>query len=368
MKKITFKLALFLVFALLAYKSEAQAGWFNYIGFTFGGQSSGWINTSTTQFKLENGNWTSGVYFSRNSPATTVTGHWDFNHHMISRGGIYFKTGSHDWYLGRGYANGAFNNEFRFHQNGVDALVLQTDGRLKLNSKHNGVWYEAGTHDWFVGRGATGGTENDDFRFFHNGDKMVLIAQGNLGIGTSAPSHKIDLGTGLGKKIALYQTAAADDFYGLGISGGTLDIWAGNQTIINVRSAHVNFTKPVQGTSASFSGNIQSSGNVQANTLTLNIGSFPDYVFAKNYDLMPLEEVEAYIKANHHLPKVPKAAKIEKDGMNVGQINVLLMEKVEELTLHTIAQNKQLKTQNKQIKALMKRLEKLEKKQALGKF
>ncbi|WP_299453559.1 cell surface protein [uncultured Microscilla sp.] len=93
-------------------------------------------------------------------------------------------------------------------------------------------------------------------------------------------------------------------------------------------------------------------GNLTANRVHLNVGTFPDYVFAKGYDLMPLEQVEAYIKAHKHLPKVPAAAKVIKEGMDVGQINVLLMEKVEELTLHTIEQHKQIKQLMQEVKAL----------------
>ncbi|EAY29520.1 hypothetical protein [Microscilla marina] len=93
-------------------------------------------------------------------------------------------------------------------------------------------------------------------------------------------------------------------------------------------------------------------GDLTANRVRLNVGTFPDYVFAKDYDLMPLEQVEAYIKANQHLPKVPAAAKVIKEGMDVGQINILLMEKVEELTLHTIEQHKQIKQLMQEVKAL----------------
>ena len=119
------------------------------------------------------------------------------------------------------------------------------------------------------------------------------------------------------------------------------------------------FSSNLQAVGGTFSGNLSAtngtfSGDLSANRVRLNVGSFPDYVFASGYDLMPLEQVEAYIKAHKHLPKVPSAAKVIKEGMNVGQMNILLMEKVEELTLHLIAQNKKMKAMQQKIAALEK--------------
>lgn len=70
-----------------------------------------------------------------------------------------------------------------------------------------------------------------------------------------------------------------------------------------------------------------------------------DYVFADNYQLMSLEEVEQFVEANDHLPNVPSAAAMAENGMDVAKTNAMLMEKVEELTLYVIELNKQLKAQ-----------------------
>ena len=93
-------------------------------------------------------------------------------------------------------------------------------------------------------------------------------------------------------------------------------------------------------------------GSISAKRVSLAVGTFPDYVFEPSYKLKPLEEVEAYIKKHHHLPNVPAAQKVIKGGLDVGQMNILLMEKVEELTLHAIAQNKQIKQLLKEVKTL----------------
>lgn len=71
-------------------------------------------------------------------------------------------------------------------------------------------------------------------------------------------------------------------------------------------------------------------------------GTWADYVFAKDYNLKPLSEVEQFIKENGHLPNVPSAAQIKEEGINVGDMARIQQEKIEELTLYIIAQNKRI--------------------------
>ena len=82
--------------------------------------------------------------------------------------------------------------------------------------------------------------------------------------------------------------------------------------------------------------------------VTAASGSVPDYVFAEDYELRTLNELERYVEANRHLPNIPSAKQIEKDGQNVGDLQLKLLEKIEELVLYTIQQQKEiedLKTQ-----------------------
>lgn len=65
-----------------------------------------------------------------------------------------------------------------------------------------------------------------------------------------------------------------------------------------------------------------------------------DYVFAKEYKLMPLTEVEKFVKTNNHLPNVPSAAEMVKNGNNLGETDAKLLEKIEELTLYMIDMKK----------------------------
>jgi len=79
-----------------------------------------------------------------------------------------------------------------------------------------------------------------------------------------------------------------------------------------------------------------------------------DYVFDEDYDLMSLEEVETHIQENKHLPGVPSAKEVAETGLDIEIMQVKMMEKIEELTLYIIEQDKQIKTQQTQINELMK--------------
>ncbi|MBL7854169.1 MAG: hypothetical protein JNL17_07215 [Cyclobacteriaceae bacterium] len=74
----------------------------------------------------------------------------------------------------------------------------------------------------------------------------------------------------------------------------------------------------------------------------------PDYVFSKDYALMTLDQVRSYIAANGHLPEVPSAQEMETNGINLSEMNMLLLKKIEELTLHAIQLNERVKELEKQ--------------------
>ncbi len=89
-------------------------------------------------------------------------------------------------------------------------------------------------------------------------------------------------------------------------------------------------------------GNIQvTGGSFVDDGVTLNV---PDYVFESDYRLRPITELADFVAANRHLPNVPSRADIKANGLNLSQFNMHLLEKVEELTLYTIEQNRQIST------------------------
>lgn len=77
-----------------------------------------------------------------------------------------------------------------------------------------------------------------------------------------------------------------------------------------------------------------------------------DYVFEKEYKLMPLKELEKFINVNKHLPDVPSTGDVEKNGVDVTEISAVLLKKIEELTLYTIELEKKLEAQQKEINTL----------------
>ncbi|WP_394773470.1 hypothetical protein [Flavobacterium sp.] len=106
-------------------------------------------------------------------------------------------------------------------------------------------------------------------------------------------------------------------------------------------------------------------GNIHAREVkvTLNAGVIvPDYVFANDYKLKSLQEVEEYIKQNSHLPEIPSAKEIEKNGLMLAEMNLNLLKKIEELTLHAIEQQKNITELTEIVKEQNKRLNSLESK------
>ncbi len=85
-------------------------------------------------------------------------------------------------------------------------------------------------------------------------------------------------------------------------------------------------------------------GNIETKKVRVraNPGSFPDYVFKPDYQLLTIDQLEAFIKTNGHLPNIPKAAEVEANGQDLGLIQQKLLEKIEELTLYTIEQSKEI--------------------------
>lgn len=84
-------------------------------------------------------------------------------------------------------------------------------------------------------------------------------------------------------------------------------------------------------------------GKIRAQEIKVEATNWPDFVFGENYRLIPLSEIEQFIKSNRHLPGVPKAVEVEEEGVALGEMNRILLQKIEELTLHIIEQDKRIK-------------------------
>ncbi|WP_205940963.1 hypothetical protein [Pedobacter yonginense] len=83
-------------------------------------------------------------------------------------------------------------------------------------------------------------------------------------------------------------------------------------------------------------------GNIRAKEVKVETANWPDYVFEDGYKVSSLQQLETYIKTNKHLPEIPSAKEAETNGIDVGEMNKKLLQKVEELTLYLIQKDKEM--------------------------
>lgn len=202
----------------------------------------------------------------------------------------------------------------------------------------------------------------------------------NVGIGTSAPGAKLDIYGGNYITTNLILSANYVDKLRWRMKtidrGNAIDLDFTSSDAFDAEEAVLKLTRSSSGRPefqlynnaiVAIDGNVGiGTPTLSANTrLTVN-GSIhskevrvdltvqgPDYVFESDYALPSLREIEAYIKVNKHLPEVPSASQMEKEGINVSEMNMLLLKKVEELTLHVIALSKESEKQKELIQELI---------------
>ncbi|SHE84997.1 hypothetical protein [Dysgonomonas macrotermitis] len=102
-------------------------------------------------------------------------------------------------------------------------------------------------------------------------------------------------------------------------------------------------------------------GTIRAQEVKIEIVNGADHVFSEEYNLKPLSEIEAFIKENELLPEIPSEKQMQKDGLNINEFQIKLLQKIEELTLYSIQQAKQIEEQKEENIDLKKRVEQLEK-------
>jgi Phage T4 tail fibre len=214
------------------------------------------------------------------------------------------------------------------------------------------------------------------------GEGTHYISKGNVGIGTINPTAKLQV---LGGDIAVSGNLLVST--GNATGGGIKLADDGDIVDLNDGWATHRFSSGIRITNANGGGNpvIQlannnnipsyfNAGNVGIGTITptekltvngkikareirIDAQDMPDYVFEDNYHKLSLSEIEQYVKVNKHLPDVPSANAFERDGMAVGEMNKLLLKKIEELTLHLIEKDKTLSIQQKDVITLKQNAE-----------
>ncbi|SHG60353.1 tail fiber protein [Flavobacterium defluvii] len=92
-------------------------------------------------------------------------------------------------------------------------------------------------------------------------------------------------------------------------------------------------------------------GNISSREVKVTVDAGADFVFEKDYNLKSLESLDKFIKENKHLPEIASAQEMQNDGINLSKMNIKLLQKIEELTLYIIEQNKKIEDlQNRLIK------------------
>jgi hypothetical protein len=201
---------------------------------------------------------------------------------------------------------------------------------------------------------------------------MVIDNNGRVGIGTSNPSTELEVSG----KINISSTT--DSYVGL-FQNNNVNLTLGSTSSSQPRIILFGSASPTTPGSIYIAApnHIRLMGNIGINTsnptypLTVNgtIRSkkvivdtgWSDFVFDDDYKLMPLHEVEAFIKTNRHLPEIPSAREVEENGVSLGEISASLLQKIEELTLYVIDLKKENEQQQQLIEEQGKQLKKLEK-------
>lgn len=165
---------------------------------------------------------------------------------------------------------------------------------------------------------------------------MTLLTNGNVGIGDSSPWARLHL-EGNGTQPALYLDGVTRDisYMGnlqIGYWNGTT--WTEKMIILSNGNVGIGCTNPQV--------KLAVNGKIKASEMEITTGPCSDFVFEPDYNLMDLNTLEEYVTNNKHLPKVPSAKEFAENGYSVGEMDDMLLRKIEELTLYIIKQQKEI--------------------------
>ncbi|HVI46359.1 MAG TPA: hypothetical protein VM802_15905 [Chitinophaga sp.] len=208
---------------------------------------------------------------------------------------------------------------------------------------------------------------NGNIAFYTStGQKMFISPDGNIGIGTNTPTMKLDVKGQISAGNLLYLHTN-----NLNSTELVLEKMNGTYYSISVNNTQMQFynhsTKNVFmiadasdnigiGTTNTYGHKLAVAGGILAEKVKVKLQrDWPDYVFEATYQLPALPDLERYVRMHKHLPDIPSAQEVAEKGLDVGDTQGKLLQKIEELTLLLIEQNKKLEAQEKRLKAVERR-------------
>ena len=272
-----------------------------------------------------------------------------------------------------GYTNIQFTNDYSDPSTAPNKISLWNGGANNYFgfgiSTNNLDYISQVNHRFYTGYNGSPGVE-----------RMVIAGTGNVGIGDPNPQTNLSIMNNgqqinfiVNKKLTGQWPPEIEDrtitIQSSGNSSGNLAFATGNDERVRISAngnmgigtATPQFKLDVIGKS-SFSDNMAVQGKIESKEVKVTTTPTADYVFEESYALPSLESVEKHIKEKKHLPEIASAKEMKKEGVNIGEFQIKLLQKIEELTLYTIEQNKQLIEQNKKITRLEQDLQAIKEK------
>ncbi|MGX6648963.1 hypothetical protein ACWCOP_13580 [Maricaulaceae bacterium MS644] len=218
------------------------------------------------------------------------------------------------------------------------ALRLEQDGSSGFTAQ---TWDIAGNEANFFVRDVTNGSRLP-FKIVPNAptNSLYVAASGDVGMGTQSPAAGMHIQRSTGGFASMLRMQNDGPMAMIMDNNGSNAVeWRMGMGLTGTELLLVSPDGPGEEFALTTSGDLRILGNFISGGQTLTV---PDYVFEADYDLRTLAEVQAFIEENGHLPNVPSAADIAENGVNLSEMQMLLLEKVEELTLYTLAQQEQI--------------------------